>query len=206
MQIQWLGHSCFRISQDGYAIVIDPYADGYVPGLRPLRLHAQQVLCSHGHRDHNAKEAVRLEGAARPSPFAVTRIASAHDGQGGALRGENTIHVLDAGGVRVAHLGDLGAMLTAAQVEAIGPLDAVLIPVGGYYTIDAETAAAVCRVLGPPVIVPMHYRSDAFGFDVLATVEPFLALADRPVMRYDTDTVDVTKTTPPQVAVPAYLG
>lgn len=109
MKLTWLGHSCFRVEYDDYAIVLDPYAPGSVPGLAPLDVEADEVLCSHEHGDHGYRAAVRLRPARRPSPFSVTRVASAHDDRGGSLRGPNTVHVLEAGGVRAAHLGDLAA-------------------------------------------------------------------------------------------------
>lgn len=172
MTIQWLGHSCFRIQSDGYAIVLDPYADGAVAGLPPLRTTANAVLCSHGHRDHSYVQAVALRDVDAPSPFTVTEIESAHDDVGGEKRGMNTIRVLEAGGMRVAHLGDLGTQLTDAQRAQIGPLDALLVPVGGYYTIDAEGAKAVVSALRPTVTIPMHYRTEAFGYPEIATLMP----------------------------------
>lgn len=204
MRLQWLGHACFRVQADGYAIVIDPYGDGHVPGLLPLRLAADAVYCSHGHGDHGYVEAVTLEMDDKPSPFTVTTVDSFHDDAGGALRGANTIHVLAASGVRVAHLGDLGAALDDAQIQAIGPVDAIMVPVGGHFTIDAQAAKAVVDALSPRVVIPMHYRSDAFGFDVIGTLDPFLALMTN-VRHYDGNTIDITADTPAQTAVLSYI-
>ena len=103
-------------------------------------------------------------------------MATCHDEQGGALRGTNTIHIFTAGGVSVAHLGDLGHQLTAEQLAEIGTVDVVLTPVGGVYTVDAAGAKAVCEAIGPRVIVPMHYRHDPYGLPAVAGVEEFLAL------------------------------
>lgn len=205
MMIQWLGHSCFKIASDGHSIVLDPYADGKVPGLRPLRAKANEVFCSHDHGDHNAAGLVRLLPEGEPSRFAINKVESAHDDEGGRLRGMNTIHVLEENGIRVAHLGDLGAALTSGQIEAIGPLDAVLIPVGGHYTVDAATAKAICDALAPTVIIPMHYRSEAFGYEEIAPLEVFLRLVDNVVV-YDGDTVEITRGMPKQVAVLRYMG
>ena len=118
MKITWIGHSCFKIEEGGYSIVIDPYDDNYVPGLRPVRESANEVLCSHEHGDHNARKRVKpVVGAA--SPFTVTKIETYHDPQRGALRGPNTIHILSAGGKRIAHFGDLGCALTPEQLDAL---------------------------------------------------------------------------------------
>ena len=121
MKLTWLGHSCFLAEQDGYTILLDPYTgvEGY-PSLAGRRLRVHSVLCSHDHFDHNAAdqaEAVPFEG---PCPFAVRAVETFHDDKGGALRGTNTIHILSADGVAVAHLGDLGHPLSPEQVEAIG--------------------------------------------------------------------------------------
>ncbi len=203
MTIQWLGHACFRITSGDYAVVIDPYADGKVPGLRPLNVTANAVLCSHGHDDHNAAHLVKIVRPDAPSPFTITRVATAHDNAGGTLRGMNTIHVLGADGVRVAHLGDLGHPLTAEQIAAIGPLNAVMIPIGGYYTIDAESAKAVVDALKAAVVLPMHYRSEAFGFPVIGTLGAFTGLCDD-VAFYDRDTIEIVPDMPPKVAMLTY--
>lgn len=203
MKLTWLGHACFRAEADGYSIVLDPYADGVVPGLRPLRTAANEALCSHAHNDHGAAALVRIVPADAPSPFRVTAIATKHDEQDGALRGDNTIHVLEADGIRVAHLGDLGHMLTNEQIAAIGRVDALMIPVGGHYTIDAKTAKAVVDALRPRVTLPMHYRSDAFGYDVIGTLDEYLRLVTDAV-RHDTDAIEIGANTPAQTAILTY--
>jgi L-ascorbate metabolism protein UlaG (beta-lactamase superfamily) len=103
-------------------------------------------------------------------------VETCHDDQGGALRGPNTIRVFTAGGVSVAHLGDLGHQLTAAQLAAIGPVDGVLVPVGGVYTVDAAGAKAVCDAIGAKWVVPMHYRHAPYGLPNIGGVEDFLSL------------------------------
>ena len=177
MKLTWLGHSCFLLEQDSYTILLDPYTDveGY-PALSERKLQVHKILCSHGHQDHNAvdqAEEVPFDG---PCPFSIRTVETFHDDQGGALRGTNTIHILSAGGVTIAHLGDLGHRLSPEQVKAVGPLDAVLIPVGGYYTIDAKEAKAVCEALSPRCVIPMHYRHASYGYPVLTEVGDFLAL------------------------------
>lgn len=198
MKLTWLGHSCFQVEEDGYTIVIDPYKDGMVPGLMPLHVTAHKVLCSHAHNDHCYVEAVQICPAQKDSPFTITCIESAHDDCGGARRGMNTIHVLEAGGVRIAHLGDLGCALTETQIQAIGMLDALLLPIGGFYTIDAGEAKQVADALSPNVVIPMHYRSNAFGFDALIhTLEDFTKLCNDVVIM-DTDTIEITNNMPRQ--------
>ena len=176
MKITYLGHSCFLIESAAGRLVLDPFEPGSVPGRELPELEADCVLCSHGHADHGAAERVKLSG--RPHGYTVEAVHSFHDGERGALRGENLIHIVSAEGLRIAHLGDLGHELDAEQISRLGNLDVLLIPVGGYYTIDAAGAAAVADALGARITVPMHYRGEGFGYDVIGTLDSFTALRD----------------------------
>ena len=201
MKLTWLGHACFLLEQDGYRLVTDPYAG--VEGYPPLAVEAHEVFCSHGHFDHNAVEQVALLPPAE-SPFAIREVSTFHDDQGGALRGDNTIRVFIAGGVSVAHLGDLGHPLTAEQLAAIGKVDGVLVPVGGVYTVDAQGARQVCRAIGPRWVVPMHYRHAPYGLPNVAGVEDFLSLwPEEQVHRLPCSSFSVTPETA-GVLVPAF--
>lgn len=173
MKLTWLGHACFLLEQDGYRIIVDPYTG--VEGYPPLRTSAHQVVCSHHHFDHNAVDCVELLPE-RESPFTIRTVETCHDDQGGALRGSNTIHIFTAGGVSVVHMGDLGHQLTPEQLASIGKADAVLVPVGGVYTVDAQGARQVCGAVGTRCVVPMHYRHAPYGLPNVAGVEDFLAL------------------------------
>ena len=173
MKLTWLGHSCFLLEQGGCRIVTDPYTG--VEGYPPLSVSAHGVFCSHRHFDHDAVDRVDLLPPV-PDPFAVREVETCHDERGGALRGPNTVRVFTAGGVSVAHLGDLGHQLTAAQLEAIGHVDAVLVPVGGVYTVDAVGAKAVCDAISARCIVPMHYHHAPYGLPNVAGVEDFVRL------------------------------
>ncbi len=202
VRITWFGHSCFLAESEGYTIMLDPYKDGYVPGLPPMRASANRVLCSHGHGDHGAVEVVTVIPKAA-SPFRVTEMGTYHDDQNGALRGLNTIHILDNGSVRVAHLGDLGCELTAEQKKELTGLDAVMVPIGGFFTIDAWQAKKLMDEIRPKVIIPMHYRSERFGFDGLGTLEDFTGLYER-VVEYPGNALEISADTKPQVAVLQY--
>lgn len=114
LTVRWHGHACFSLTCRDFTVVLDPYEDHYVPGFPPLRLTGDLVLCSHQHNDHNAAEIVTLR-TGRPNPFRITKIPTFHDPEGGRLRGENTIHLLEVGKLRVAHFGDLGCPLSPAQ-------------------------------------------------------------------------------------------
>ncbi len=200
MLIKYYGHACFAVTSENYTVVIDPYAHNSVPGLPALRIDAQKVLCTHTHDDHNNKSAVRIL-ASGSSPFTYKTVKSFHDDDGGAKRGKNSIFVLCAEGLRVAHFGDLGCRLTPEQISELGALDAVMIPVGGYYTIDAAIAAETVRALGVKVVIPMHYRTEKSGYGVLATVDDFLSLMTEFEVYDYGDTLELTPDTEKQVAV-----
>ncbi len=199
MKVTWLGHSCFKIESQGFQIILDPYQDGSVPGLAPIREEADQVLCSHSHGDHCGTECVSLRRGA-PSPFTVETIATWHDDKEGALRGPNTIHILDDGQCRIAHLGDLGCDLLPEQKDKLRGLTALLIPVGGHFTIDAAQAKRLVDELAPAVVVPMHFRQKGIGYDVISSVEPFTKLCNNVVV-YPGSELEVTPETRRQTAV-----
>lgn len=202
MKLKWLGHSCFCIEAEGYSAVFDPYQDGSVPGLAPLRgVTADAVFCSHGHGDHNAKELVTLSG--RAFPLKVETFHSYHDDKRGILRGKNTIHMLHGEGLRAVHLGDLGHMPDKKTLAALQGADVLMLPVGGHFTIDAAQAKAVADAIGPRVVIPMHYRKDAMGYDVIGPVDAFTSLCDD-VRFYETDTFELDADTPAQTAVMTY--
>ena len=203
MKLIWNGHSCFTLATEAGTLVIDPYEDGSVPGLSPLHLEADAVYCSHEHRDHGNRAAVALSG--KPCAVEVEELATWHDEVQGAKRGPNTMRIFSAEGLRVAHLGDLGCGLTPEQAEALSGLDALLIPVGGFYTVGPKEAKEIVDALQARVVIPMHYRSDTFGFDVLAPVEDFLEL-DSHWMRYETDTLEIHENMRHSVAVLTYGG
>ena len=203
MEIIWLGHACFALESGGCRIVLDPYAMDEYP---PLHTCADAVFCSHGHHDHNNTAAIRMS-TGRNDAFTVEKIATFHDDQGGALRGANTMHVLCAEGLKVVHCGDLGHIPDETQLAAISHADAMLIPVGGYYTIDATAAKRVCDMAQPRVIVPMHYRHGRYGLRAVDTLEKFIKLYPNVLVQYKTSNrFTLTATEPCGVIVPRFAG
>ena len=175
LKLTWLGHACFALEAENYRILLDPYAPGYVPGLGMVKTSANKVLCSHQHADH-AWQGIPVPLNEIHCPFTITAIPSFHDDAMGSKRGLNTIHVIEYNGLRVAHLGDLGHDLDDDQIEELGPLDAVLIPVGGTYTLNCQQASDLADRLQVKTVIPMHYRRGDVGFDVLETLQEFLIL------------------------------
>ena len=175
LKLTYLGHACFSLEAEGYRIVLDPYEPDYVPGLGTVEVSANRVLCSHQHNDHCWPGMPVLLNEIS-CPFTIKTMPVFHDDQMGTLRGLNTIHVIEYNGIRVAHLGDLGHDLDDDQIEELGELDVVLIPVGGTYTLDCQQASDLADKLNVKTVIPMHYRRDAMGFEVLQTLQEFLIL------------------------------
>ena len=198
MEIIWNGHSCFTIKTQEGSVVLDPYEDGKVPGLGSLRLEADAVLCSHEHSDHNFREGVSLSG--KPCDVQVETVSSWHDDACGKKRGPNTIHVLRAEGMKLIHLGDLGTELDSEQIKVLSEPDVLLIPIGGYYTIDATQALRIVEQLHPRITIPMHFRRGNKGYDVIATPDEFLSHCLN-VVEYPGNTLTVDQETPAQTAV-----
>ena len=198
MKITWYGHSCFKLESADGSVVFDPYGDGSVPGYGPLRLNADLVLCSHAHGDHANAAAVSLTG--RKPGMKIGTIASFHDEARGAKRGPNTIHIVWTEGMRVVHLGDLGCALEPDQIETLKGADVLMIPIGGYYTIDARQALDLIAQIEPRVVIPMHYRDAKHGYDVIATADAFLSRAFHPVF-YKSPQIEIDEQTKRQTAV-----
>ena len=136
MKLTWHGHACCTVETTQGTLVIDPYEDNYVPGLAPIRLSADQVVCTHQHRDHNAVQIVALSGNA--PTYQLTDLETFHDQVQGAKRGKTLMFLLEADGMRLAHLGDIGCALTPEQAEQLKNLDVLLLPVGGFFTIGSK--------------------------------------------------------------------
>jgi L-ascorbate metabolism protein UlaG (beta-lactamase superfamily) len=168
MDISWLGHSCFRIRGSHTTIITDPYSPnlGYSLGKPTARI----VTVSHQHPGHSYIQGIGDEPKAVTGPgeyeisgVLIIGIAAFHDKEGGRNRGKNTVYLIEVDEVSVCHLGDLGHVLTTQQVEEIGNVDVLLLPVGGVSTIDAPMAAEVVRQLEPKAVVPMHYKTPALN-------------------------------------------
>lgn len=165
VRVKWWGHACFEISNDK-TLVFDPH-DGSGVGLQAPKVKADLVLVSHDHFDHadGVKMVLRPGGEVVKGPgmktignIKIRGVRTSHDDQNGRLRGENIVYVVEMGGLRFCHLGDLGHVPTDQQVEEIGEVDVLFIPVGGVYTIDAQGATKTMEKISPKIAVPMHYR------------------------------------------------
>lgn len=187
MIISCIGHAEFLLElENGMRIVTDPYDASC--GYPVTAVHAGVALVSHGHHDHSAVE--NLSGAPRIISAAgqydlgdgvsLVAVEAFHDDAEGAKRGKTLLFNLFAEDLHVAHLGDLGHLPTRAQIEALGRVDVLMLPVGGYYTIDAAAAKETAELLGARVMLPMHYRTRANADWPIAPVEDFTCLFDTP--------------------------
>ena len=206
--VQWLGHSCFRMEYGGWSLVIDPYEDGSVDGLGNIRQSADAVYCSHGHGDHAAAGNVTLSGRPAPEDFRLETIEVPHDHHGGKKRGMNRIHLFSFGALRAAHMGDTGCVPGAESLSKLSGCDLMLLPIGGFFTIDAAEAMEIVRATAPRCVVPMHYRTRDFGFGVLAEPEAFIGAFDGEVTRSGDSGFVLTESSPAGLIVlrPAMLG
>ena len=197
MKIKWLGHSCFLItSKDGTRVITDPYAVGGGINYSPINETADVVVVSHGHGDHSnvstvqgQPEVVRGDGTKTAKGIQFKGVATYHDASQGKQRGPNTVFCFTLDGIKLCHLGDLGHVLDPEQVAEIGAVDILLVPVGGYFTIDASGASQVCNQLKPKVVIPMHFKTPKCAYPI-AGVEDFLR-GKKDVRRVGGSEVDV---------------
>ncbi len=178
MEIVWLGHSCFKIRGKEATVVTDPFDKtlGY-PMKKPT---ATIVTVSHQHPQHSFVQGVSgtPRVISRPGEYEVanvfiTGIATFHDSERGAELGRNTAYVMRIEDVGICHLGDLGHVPTAEQIEQMGDVDILMVPVGGGPTIGPAAAAETISLLQPKLVLPMHYRTEAVKVDLMP-LEPFL--------------------------------
>ena len=182
MQIQWFGQSYFKIivknNGDDVIIVTDPFDNSY--GLKASKTSADIVTISHDHNDHNNLDAIKGESFIIDSPgeyetkgVFIYGIPAFHDNKEGKERGNIIIFKINTEDLTVAHLSDLGHELNDEQLDKLGNVDILLIPVGGNYTIDAKKAVEIVSTIEPRIVIPMHYKIPGLAGN-LAPVEDFL--------------------------------
>ncbi len=184
MKIKWYGHAAFLITSDGgVKIIIDPYEPGAFGGqlaYEKIKDQADIVLISHDHADHNdtaglpgTPQIVKGSGSKTIKGISTKGISTYHDPSKGSERGANTVFTIKVDHIQLCHLGDLGHLLSDKELTEIGPVDILLIPVGGLFTIDPQEATRVAEQIKPKILVPMHFKTKKCGFSI-APVEDFL--------------------------------
>lgn len=204
MKLKWLGHSCFKLTLDnGSVLVTDPYDE--TVGYPPLCVKADVVLSSHGHFDHCCFDAVEgdPEIINAPGEFEalgarITGVPSFHDDAKGEKRGGNLIFVIEAEGMKLVHLGDLGHLPeTPAQKAALARADVLLVPIGGFFTIDTPAAVKLIETFKPRCAIAMHYANDYCHFPVSDAAE-FVRLTGAQTLPNE---IELTKDAPAGCAV-----
>ena len=196
MKIKWFGQSCFMFTaENGIKIVMDPYAKvfGYMSSYKLPEIHANIVTTSHDHSDHNNVGAVKGDfvhikdlGVFSQEGIGIKGVQTFHDNVSGAKRGKNIVYNFRIDGLNVCHCGDLGHLLSLEQINEIGKVDILLLPIGGRAVLDASGAAEVMKQLNPAVVIPMHYRTKAMGIlgFIFGKVEPFITVSKKDAKNY----------------------
>lgn len=184
MKIKWYGHAAFLITSDeGTKILIDPYEPGAFGGqlsYGKIKDQADIALISHDHADHNdttglpgTPQVVKGSGSKTVKGISIKGVSTYHDPSKGSERGSNTVFTIKVNDVQLCHLGDLGHLLSNKELTEIGQVDILLIPVGGFFTIDPKQATRVVEQIKPKILIPMHFKTEKCGFSI-APVEDFL--------------------------------
>jgi L-ascorbate metabolism protein UlaG (beta-lactamase superfamily) len=168
MEITWYGHSCFRLTERGMATVVcDPF-DSEIVGYEPLKLKADIVTSSHDASGHNFLSAVKGYSHAITGPgefeigsVFITGVQMEGQGKKAEENPRNTLYVFDYMGITVAHLGDLRSVPPQNEIEALGTVHIVLVPVGGGSGLNAAKAAEIVSLLEPNIVIPMHFNTPA---------------------------------------------
>lgn len=185
VRVQWFGQSFFQFTaSNGTRVVIDPFDNTYFNYPIPKDLTADVLLVTHEHNDHRNVGIIggtplvcrSQKGVGKFERKGVTVIGTAafHDENHGAERGPDTIYSLMIDGVRFCHVGDLGCLLTDEQIKNIGPVDVLLLPVGGFFTLDTAKLDKLVTQLNPRVVVPMHFKTRYTPKLPIAAVDDFL--------------------------------
>jgi L-ascorbate metabolism protein UlaG (beta-lactamase superfamily) len=185
--LTWFGQSMFTMKvANGPTIMMDPVAASVGYKVAPI-VGVDVVTVTHEHSDHNnvalaqgspkiLRGLAGIDWAKVDETFQGVRIRTVnlyHDDTQGSARGKDAAFVFEASGFKIVHVGDLGHLLSPEQIAAIGPVDVLMIPVGGNYTIDAAKATQVAGSLKPRVVIPMHYKTAATSLPI-EPVDAFL--------------------------------
>lgn len=194
MKIEYLGHSCFKLTEStGTSVLCDPFDAGI--GYKMPRAEADAVTVSHRHYDHANISAVGgnpriISGDCNFNGVKVSAVQTYHDDAGGKLRGGNTIFKFRMDGIDVCHMGDIGEPCSAELIERLLPVNVLLIPVGGTYTVDAEGAKEYVDRIMPDIVIPMHYKCKGNKMDI-DRVEQFTDLFDKDIVE-ETETSEIS--------------
>lgn len=154
MQIKFHGNSCFSIKEGDFVLVMDP-----IEGMKMEKTNAVTMSSPVNPFKAPSPETKRFNwpGEYEVAGVYVMGIPSFHNTKDSAQQEDNTVFKIDCGGLRLCHLGRLGAKPTPDQLEQIGDVDILFVPVGEDGTIDAKKAKEVIEQVEPRVMIPMLY-------------------------------------------------
>jgi L-ascorbate metabolism protein UlaG (beta-lactamase superfamily) len=201
---------------NGPLVMIDPVSANVGYKVAPIN-GVDVVAITHEHADHNnlalapgtpqvlrglaGNDWARIDETVKGVRIRTVNVY--HDNTQGSARGKNAVFVIEANGLKLDHLGDLGHLLSPEQVTAIGPVDVLLIPVGGNFTIDPANATQVANSLKPSVVIPMHYKTP-LATAAIGPVDAFLT--DKTLQRVTGNQITLTATTLPKTLTTIVLG
>ena len=188
MKIRYLGHAAFELTlASGKKLIFDPYESGAYDGALaygPISGEYDIAVVSHDHADHTCASVTSKAGTVIDTAgefdvegVKIRAFETFHDESGGSDRGKNLISIVETEGLRIAHLGDLGHDISAEAIPELVGIDVLIIPVGGYFTIDARAAASIVDTFGPRIVVPMHFKTDKVSFPI-SPVDEFIGMVD----------------------------
>jgi L-ascorbate metabolism protein UlaG (beta-lactamase superfamily) len=224
--LEWYGQSCFLLTlANGARIMIDPFDTTRIPYHLPTG-NIDVCFSTHDHFDHNAVDALptrfilramgsepcffgsllgkKFEKVTSPKvelkneTFSFSTVPSFHDDRNGGQRGVNGIVRFTVAGITFVHLGDLGDTLTTVQIQKLKPVDILLIPAGGYFTLESPLAQKVVAELSPKLVIPMHYKTDALppNFPIVGVDEFLQGFSN--INHLATSTLSLSKETLPE--------
>ncbi|HPU44259.1 MAG TPA: MBL fold metallo-hydrolase [Dictyoglomaceae bacterium] len=207
LEIKYFGHSCFRITfENGFSLIIDPYSSAY-----PMpKTTADLMISSHEHDDHYNPKFVEgkveiLVGTKNGGKdwnlfnktykgIKIWNIPTYHDDAKGSKRGKDSITVIEGDGIKIVHLGDIGTLLSEKELEQMGKVDILIIPVGGFYTLNQADAVELIKEIKPKIAIPMHYKTEYTKDWPISPLDDFLKLIkDFKVKTYNTSTLKISK-------------
>ena len=166
MQLQWFGLSCVKISAQASEVTV--FVDPFDPstGVRLSKQSADLVLVSTDLPEYSFVETVR--SGEDKAPFFISTPGE-YEAKGVFVYGVSVlqeprlvayaIHIDD---VSLACLGPLNRTLTVTELDELGQIDILLVPVGGHGVLDAKKAVEVCKQIEPRVVIPIHYQVAGF--------------------------------------------
>jgi L-ascorbate metabolism protein UlaG (beta-lactamase superfamily) len=207
MKINWYGHAAFRFTTTkGTRIIIDPYEAGSFNGALAygkIKDEADIVITSHDHADHNYIKDIPgnfvhidKEGSSRIKDVEIKEIPVFHDNTRGKERGRNLISVISADNLVVVHMGDIGHSLSRDDLQKIGKIDVLLLPVGGFFTIDAGAAVLIMNQIKPSITIPMHYKTSKCAFPIAPAAD--FTKGQKNVRLLEESEIEITKETLPR--------